>query len=217
LCPSAFAADADLDPRDPWERYNRDMYRFNEAVDRSLFQPLARGYNAITPDLVNRGITNFFNNLEDVRSALNNLLQFKFGRALSDVGRVAVNSTAGLLGFMDVASNVNLPRYNEDFGQTLGSWGVASGPYVVLPFFGPSSVRDGVGVAVDWFTDPVILIDNEWLRWGMRALDIVDTRADLLYASRVLEQAALDPYSFIRDAYLQRRQDLVYDGNPPAE
>ena len=217
LCPSAFAADADLDPRDPWERYNRDMYRFNEAVDRSLFQPLARGYNAITPDLVNRGITNFFNNLEDVRSALNNLLQFKFGRALSDVGRVAVNSTAGLLGFMDVASNVNLPRYNEDFGQTLGSWGVGSGPYVVLPFFGPSSARDGVGVAVDWFTDPVILIDNEWLRWGMRGLDIVDTRADLLYASRVLEQAALDPYSFIRDAYLQRRQDLVYDGNPPAE
>ena len=217
LCPSASAADADLDPRDPWERYNRDMYRFNEAVDRSFFRPLARGYNAITPDLVNRGITNFFNNLEDVRSALNNLLQFKFGRALSDVGRVAVNSTAGLLGFMDVASNVNLPRYNEDFGQTLGSWGVGAGPYLVLPFFGPSSARDGVGVAVDWFTDPVILIDNEWLRWGMRGLDIVDTRADLLYASRVLEQAALDPYSFIRDAYLQRRQDLVYDGNPPAE
>jgi phospholipid-binding lipoprotein MlaA len=216
-CSSAYAADVDVDPRDPWERYNRDMYRFNEALDRSFFQPLARGYNAITPDPVNRGITNFFNNLEDVRSALNNLLQFKFGRALSDVGRVAVNSTAGLLGFMDVASNINLPRYNEDFGQTLGAWGLSSGPYVVLPFFGPSSARDGVGVVVDWFTDPVILIDNQWLRWSMRGLDIVDTRADLLYASRVLELAALDPYAFIRDAYLQRRQDLVYDGNPPAE
>lgn len=214
---SGSAAGSDVDPRDPYERFNRSMYEFNDAVDRHFFKPLARGYNAITPDPVNRGITNFFNNLEDVRSALNNLLQFKIGSAFSDLGRVAVNSTAGLLGLLDVASNINLPRHNEDFGQTLGVWGLGPGPYIVLPFFGPSSARDGVGVVVDWFTDPVVLIDDNWLRWGMRGLDIVDTRADLLYASRVFEQAALDPYAFLRDAYLQRRQDLVYDGNPPLE
>jgi phospholipid-binding lipoprotein MlaA len=217
LGPGGYATAADADPSDPWERYNRDMYAFNEALDRSFFKPLARGYNAITPDPVNRGITNFFNNLEDVRSALNNLLQFKIGRAFSDLGRVAVNSTAGLLGVMDVASNMNLPRYDEDFGQTLGVWGLDPGPYLVLPFFGPSSARDGVGVVVDWYTYPVILIDDPWIRWGLLGLDVIDTRADLLYASRVLEEAALDPYAFVRDAYLQRRRDLVYDGNPPEE
>lgn len=211
------AADPERDPRDPFEVYNRDMHRFNEAIDRSLMKPLARGYRSITPDAVDRSVTNFFNNLEDVRSALNNLLQFKIGRAFSDVGRVAVNSTIGLLGLLDVASNMDLPRYDEDFGQTLGVWGLGSGPYVVLPFFGPSSARDGVGVVVDWFTDPVVLIEDEWVRVGLRGLDIVDTRADLLDASRVLEQAALDPYAFIRDAYMQRREGLVYDGNPPEE
>ncbi|MCB1785793.1 MAG: VacJ family lipoprotein [Chromatiaceae bacterium] len=214
---SGCASVDDRDPSDPFERYNRDMYRFNDAIDRSVMRPLARGYRAITPATVDRGVTNFFNNLEDVRSAVNNLLQFKIGRAFSDVGRVAVNSTIGILGLLDVASNMNLPRYDEDFGQTLGVWGVGSGPYIVLPFFGPSSGRDGIGVVVDWFTDPVILVDNDYVRWGLRGLDIVDTRADLLDASRVIEQAALDPYAFIRDAYLQRRQDLVYDGNPPQE
>lgn len=211
------ATGPDRDPRDPLEDFNRAAYSFNDLLDRALLEPLGQGYNYITPAPVNRGVTNFFNNLRDIRSALNNLLQFKVGRAFSDVGRVAVNSTVGILGFMDVASNMNLPRYDEDFGQTLGVWGFGSGPYIVLPFFGPSSGRDGIGLVVDWFTDPVTYIQDDATRHVVRGLDIVDRRADLLSASRVLEQAALDPYAFIRDAYLQRRENLVFDGNPPEQ
>ena len=203
------------DPRDPLEEYNRAAYSFNELLDRALFEPLAGGYNYITPAPVNKAVTNFFNNLSDVRSALNNLLQLKIGRAFSDVSRVAVNSTIGILGLMDVASNMNLPRYDEDFGQTLGVWGMGSGPFIVFPIFGPSTGRDGVGILVDWFADPVNYISDDGWRYGLKGLDLVDTRADLLNASRVLEQAALDPYAFVRDAYLQRRESLVYDGNPP--
>ena len=118
---------------------------------------------------------------------------------------------------MDVASNMDLPRYDEDFGQTLGVWGVDFGPYLVLPFFGPSSARDGVGVVVDWYTDPLYFIDDMAVAWGLRGLRLVDTRSDLMNASRILDQAALDPYAFIRDAYMQRRQNQVYDGNPPEE
>lgn len=205
------------DPRDPFESYNRAMYRFNDGLDRAILKPLARGYNAITPAPVNRGITNFFSNLGDVGSAINNLLQLKLSRALSDVGRVLVNTTVGILGFMDVASNMNMPKYDEDFGQTLGAWGLNSGPYIVLPILGPSSGRDAIGTVVDWYTDPVTYIDDSQVRWGLRGLNFVDRRADLLSASRVLEQAALDPYTFIRDAYLQKRQNDVYDGNPPPE
>jgi phospholipid-binding lipoprotein MlaA len=203
------------DPRDPLEGYNRVMYRFNEQLDKAVLTPLARGYNAIVPKPVNRGVTNFVNNLGDVTSAINNLLQFKVGRAVSDIGRVAINSTIGIAGLFDVASNVDLPRYNEDFGQTLGTWGVASGPYIVLPVIGPSSGRDSVGTVVDWFTDPVTYIEDNHVRWSLRGLNLVDTRADLLNASRVLDEAALDPYSFVRDAYLQKRNSDVYDGNPP--
>ena len=184
-------------------------------VDEAVLKPLAGGYAYITPDIVDRGITNFFDNLRDVRSAINNLLQLKIGRAFSDVGRVAINSTIGILGLMDVASNMNLPSYKEDFGQTLGVWGFDSGPFIVLPLFGPSSARDGVGLVADWFTDPVTYIEDDTLRWSLRGLNIVDTRADLLNASRVVDEGALDPYAFIRDAYLQRRQTQVYDGNPP--
>jgi len=209
------ASGPDRDPRDPLEDFNRAAYSFNDLLDRALIEPLAQGYNYITPAPVNRGVTNFFNNLRDLRSAVNNLLQFKIGRAFSDVGRVAVNSTIGILGLMDVASNMNLPRYDEDFGQTLGVWGFGSGPYIVLPVFGPSSGRDAIGVVADWYTDPILYINDDPTRYALRGLSIVDTRADLLSASRVLQQAALDPYAFIRDAYLQRRENLVYDGNPP--
>lgn len=209
------STDPYADPRDPLEEYNRSAYSFNRLMDRMLFTPLAEGYNYIMPAPVNRGVTNFFNNLSEIRSAINNLLQLKIGRAFSDVGRLAVNSTLGVLGLMDVASNMNLPRYNEDFGQTLGVWGFGSGPYVMLPFFGPSSVRDGVGIVVDFFADPIFYLDKRSTRWSLWGLEIIDTRADLLNASRVIDQAALDPYSFIRDAYLQRREDLVYDGDPP--
>jgi len=203
------------DPRDPFEGFNRAMYQFNDALDTAVIKPLGQGYNAIVPAPVNRGVTNFFNNIEDVTSAVNNLLQFKVGRAVSDVGRVAVNSTVGIAGLFDVASNMDLPRYDEDFGQTLGSWGVASGPYIVLPVLGPSSGRDTVGRVADWFTDPLNYLEDDTLRWSLKGLDIVDTRADLLNASRVLDEAALDPYAFVRDAYLQKRRDAVYDGNPP--
>lgn len=205
------------DPRDPFENYNRAMHRFNTEVDDAVLKPVARGYRAITPAFVDRGITNFFGNLEDVGSAINNLLQFKLSRALTDTGRVVVNSTLGVLGFLDLASNMNLPKYGEDFGQTLGSWGIDSGPYIVLPLLGPSSGRDVVGTVVDIYTDPLTYLDNEKARWALRVVDVVDTRADLLDASRVMEQAALDPYAFLRDAYLQKRRSDVYDGNPPLE
>ena len=211
------ATGPDRDPRDPLEPLNRAVYSFNDLMDEVLLEPLARGYNYITPAPVNRGVTNFFNNLDDIRSALNNLLQFKIGRAFSDVGRVAINSTVGIFGLMDVASNLNLPRYDEDFGQTLGAWGMGSGPYIVLPLLGPSSGRDTVGLVVDWFADPITYIEDDTVRYSVRGLNIIDTRADLLNASRVLSQAALDPYAFVRDAFLQRREDQVYDGNPPFE
>lgn len=211
------ATGPERDPRDPLEPLNRAVYSFNDLMDEVLLEPLARGYNYITPAPVNRGVSNFFNNLGDIRSALNNLLQFKIGRAFSDVGRVTINSTVGILGLMDVASNLNLPRYDEDFGQTLGAWGMGSGPYIVLPLLGPSSGRDTVGLVVDWFADPINYIEDDTVRYSVRGLNIVDTRADLLHASRVLSEAALDPYAFVRDAFLQRREDQVYDGNPPLE
>lgn len=209
------ATGPDADPHDPLEPYNRAAHSFNELLDRAVLTPLAGGYAYITPDPVDRSVTNFFDNLRDVRSAINNLLQFKIGRAFSDVGRVAINSTIGILGLMDVASNMNLPSYKEDFGQTLGVWGFDSGAYIVLPMFGPSSARDGVGRIADWYTDPLTYMHDDAWRLGLRGLNIVDTRSDLLNASRVVDEAALDPYAFIRDAYLQRRESLVYDGNPP--
>lgn len=205
------------DPNDPLEGFNRVMYRFNDDLDKAVLKPVARGYNAVVPAPVNRGITNFFGNLADVGSAVNNLLQLKLGRAASDVGRVAVNSTVGLAGFIDVASNMDLPKYGEDFGQTLGTWGFDSGPYLVLPVLGPSSVRDGVGLVADHYLDPVTYVEDDTVRWTLRGVDLIDKRADLLSTSRVLEQAALDPYAFTRDAYLQRRNSQVYDGNPPPD
>ena len=203
------------DPRDPLESFNRAMYDFNDGVDRALLKPLAEGYVAVVPPAVNKGITNFFNNLSDIRSAANNLLQLKIKRSISDLGRFAVNSTLGVLGFMDVASNMDMPRYDEDFGQTLGVWGFEPGPFIVLPLLGPSSARDTVGTVVDWYADPLTYVQNDAWRWSLKGLRLVDTRADLLNASRVLDEAALDPYAFVRDAYLQKRRSEVYDGNPP--
>ncbi len=205
------------DSRDPAEGFNRAMYSFNDGLDKALIKPLAQGYKAITPAPVDKGISNFFGNLADVGSAINNLLQFKLERAVSDVGRVLVNSTIGLLGFIDVASNMNMQKYGEDFGQTLGTWGTGPGPYIVLPVLGPSSGRDTVGVVVDWYTDPVRYIDDNSWRNSLIGLRAIDMRADLLGASRILEEAALDPYEFSRDAYLQKRRNDIFDGNPPPE
>jgi phospholipid-binding lipoprotein MlaA len=205
------------DPRDPLESYNRAMHTFNDELDKAIIKPIAEGYRAITPKPVDRSITNFFANLDDVTSAINNLLQFKLHRAASDVGRILVNSTIGILGFFDVASNMNMQKYDEDFGQTLGTWGVGPGPYFVLPILGPSSIRDTFGLVADWYTDPVSYVEDHDVRYGLIALRGIDARADLLTASKVLDEAALDPYSFTRDAYLQKRRNDVYDGNPPPE
>lgn len=203
------------DPRDPWEPFNRGVYRFNTDFDNAFMKPIAKGYQAITPEPVDRGVTNFFGNLADFDSAVNNLLQFKLTRAGSDVGRVLVNSTVGLLGFMDVATNMGIASYKEDFGQTLGYWGFTPGPYVMLPLLGPSSARDVFGLAGDIVIDPLFSVSKGEVYWGLVGLRIVDRRADLLIAGTIFDEAALDPYTFLRDAYLQRRENLVHDGNPP--
>ena len=211
----ASTSDQYRDPRDPWERYNRGMHKFNTDFDNAFLKPIAKGYQAITPEPVNRGITNFFGNIADLTSAVNNLFQFKLNRTGSDIGRIAVNSTVGIVGFFDVATNLGLPSYKEDFGQTLGYWGVKPGPYFVIPIIGPSSVRDTVGFAGDIVVDPFFSLEKNQIYWGFIGLRLIDTRADLLTAGAIFEEAAVDPYTFLRDAYLQRRRNLVYDGNPP--
>ena len=203
--------------RDPLEPINRGVYQFNEGLDNLVMKPVAQVYEGVLPSFVRTGVGNFFSNINDVLVALNNLLQGKVTDAASDVGRVAVNTTAGLLGVIDVATHIGLERHDEDFGQTLGRWGFGTGPYLVLPFFGPSNLRDALGRAVDYRTDLITYVDPTRDRnrlWGTR---IVNRRAELLGTSKVLETAALDPYEFLRDAYLQRRRNMVYDGNPPRD
>lgn len=202
--------------KDPLEPFNRAMFSFNEAVDGAILKPVAKGYKAVTPEPIEMMVGNFFSNIDDVVVMINDLLQFKFIEALSDGGRVLVNSTIGLFGVVDVASPIGLEKRNEDFGQTLGRYGIASGPYLVLPFLGPSSVRDAVGRVVDIkATDPLSRIDHIPTRNQALALKFTDARARLLDAEKTLEDAALDKYEFMRDAYLQRRRNLVYDGDPP--
>lgn len=205
------------DERDPLEGFNRGVHTFNQTFDETIGKPLAKGYQAATPEPVDRGVTNFFDNLDDVVIAINNLLQGKPGTAASDVGRFALNSTFGMLGFLDVATPVGLEKSEEDFGQTLGVWGVGPGPYLVVPFIGPSTVRDFGGFIVDINIDPVWDIDDPGARNAALAVQLIDQRADLLAATTVVEEAALDQYSFIRNAYLQRRNYLVHDGDPPLE
>jgi phospholipid-binding lipoprotein MlaA len=208
-------ASAPVDERDPLEPFNRQVYRFNDAFDRHILRPVAERYEAITPRPVNRGISNFFSNLGDINVIVNDLLQFKVAQAGFDLGRLTFNTTIGLLGFIDVATPMGLEKHDEDFGQTLGYWGVGTGWYLVLPFLGPSDMRDGAGLVSDYHFDPVTRAADTRTRWAGITLRAVDTRAGLLKASRVFEQAALDPYAFMRDAYFQRRENLVYDGNPP--
>jgi phospholipid-binding lipoprotein MlaA len=201
-------------PVDPLESLNRRIYDFNETVDRLALKPAARGYRAAVPPPVRGGITNFFGNFRDVTTAINNVLQLKLDVALSDVARVAVNSTVGILGVFDVATRVGLDKHEEDFGQTLGRWGAPPGPYLVLPFLGPSNVRDAIGWVGDFYTDPEFFLITDspeaWIAFGTR---VVNLRANLLEAERLLEAAALDRYAFLRDAYLQRRRSLILDGN----
>ncbi len=202
---------------DPLESYNRAMFAVNDKLDEVVLQPVARGYRAVLPAMARTGVTNFFGNLDDLWIGVNNLLQGKLTEGLVDFERVTWNSTLGLLGFIDVASGMDLPKHNEDFGQTLGRWGVGTGPYLVLPIFGPSDFRDGGGFFVDSKADIVRNLPYVPTRNTLYAWRAVNTRTNLLDATQILEQAALDKYRFVRDAYLQRRRSLVYDGNPPME
>jgi phospholipid-binding lipoprotein MlaA len=203
---------------DPFERMNRAVFSFNETADQYVIKPVAEAYRFVLPEFVRTGVTNFFSNINDVLIAANNLLQGKPGHAVSDIGRFLVNSTIGILGFFDIATDMGLDKNHEDFGQTLAVWGVGDGPYVVLPFFGPSNVRDTVGLVADIETDFMINTNklNSDEKIAVNGLRIINRRADLLDAGQLLEDAAFDKYSFLRDGYMQRRRSQIYDGEPPS-
>jgi phospholipid-binding lipoprotein MlaA len=204
-------------PKDPIEGFNRAMFTFNEGVDKALIKPAAQGYEAALPLPLRTGVSNFFANIADVFISVNNLLQGKPAEAASDMGRVVVNSTIGILGLFDVASDLGLEKHDEDFGQTFGRWGVGDGAYVVLPLYGPHTTRDVVGEALDLKADPVAHVDNVPTRNVLLVTRLIRDRAAQLPADKLIEEAALDKYSYIRDAYLQRRRFKIYDGNPPRE
>jgi phospholipid-binding lipoprotein MlaA len=202
---------------DPLEGMNRATYAFNDVVDRAVLEPVAKGYQAVTPGFFRAGVTNLFTNVGDVATSLNNLLQGKGGDAASDAGRFLINSTLGVLGLFDVATPMGLEKHNEDFGQTLGKWGVNSGPFLMIPLMGPSTLRDAVGRPVDAYAGYFRYMDHIPTRNSTFGLEIIDLRANLLGASSTLDAAALDKYQFIRDAYLQRRLRSVYDGKAPQD
>jgi phospholipid-binding lipoprotein MlaA len=214
--------------KDPLEGINRGIYKFNDVTDKALFKPVATAYKAVTPTPVRKGVNNFFNNLGSITTVLNDLLQLKFANAFTDAGRFVINTTFGVAGLIDVAGMDKIPNHKEDFGQTLGAWGIGNGAYLVLPILGPSSVRDTTGLVFDTLTtDPItyahydgdIALSN-WLRAG----EFLDRRTELLDAKDIVDEASLDPYAFTRDAYLQRRESLIHgngakanDGFEPAD
>lgn len=204
-------------PKDPVEGFNRAMFGFNEGFDKILIKPLASGYEAVLPSPIQTGISNVFSNIYDLMIGVNNLLQGKPAQAASDAGRVIVNTTVGFLGLIDVASSMGMEKHDEDFGQTFGRWGMDDGAYLVWPIFGPRTFRDTIGLAFDIVTDPIAHIDHISTRNSMILLRYISNRAELLKADKVIEEAALDKYSYVRDAYLQRRRSLIHDGNPPRE
>lgn len=203
------------DARDPFEPFNRGVYAFNEGLDEAVLKPVATAYKQVTSPLVRAGVGNFLGNLEDAWSFVNSLLQGKLRNAVDNFFRFGVNSTFGLFGVLDVAGEMQIDRHSEDFGQTLGVWGFDSGPYLVLPLFGPSSIRDALALPVDWKGDIVSHVDDVAVRNSLRVLNLIDTRAGLLGVSSALDEVAFDKYSFTRDAFLQRRSNAVYDGDPP--
>jgi len=203
---------------DPIEGFNRAVYTFNDTVDAYVLKPVAQAYREVLPSPVRTGVSNFFGNLHDPVIMLNNLLQGKVVNAVSDLWRFIVNTTVGIYGLFDVASALGLEKHNEDFGQTFGKWGAGEGFYVVLPFIGPSSLRDGIGWYVDEEFYPPNRMEEGSTRDKLLLVEVVSKRSQLLDASDILDQAAgKDPYVFVREAYRQRRKHLVYDGNPPAE
>lgn len=203
-------------PNDPWEGWNRDVQSFNDTLDEYAMEPAAKGYRWIMPSFADTAVSNFFSNIEDISVFINSFLQGKFEQSGSDTARFLVNSTAGIGGLIDVATMIDLPKHDEDFGQTLGVWGVPTGPYMVLPFFGPSSPRGVIGLIGDAAMNPISYID-EYIALGLFGLNALDTRADNLGLEKVASEAALDRYSFFRDAYISRRRYQVLDGNVPED
>lgn len=199
---------AEEDP-DPWEGFNRAMFTFNDTLDFYFLKPIATGYDKVMPDPLQSGVSNFFNNAGEIVTVINDLLQGKFKQAGLDSTRFVVNSTVGMFGFIDIGSRIGLEKNDEDFGQTLGYWGVSSGPYLVLPIFGPNTVRDTAGKAPDYFVSPYNAVDHDLTRYSIRAVDVVDLRTSFLEAEKLI---AGDRYSFFRDAYLQRREFQINDG-----
>ena len=201
---------------DPWEKFNRSMYKFNDSLDKAILKPVAKGYDRVVPNIIKKGTSNFFSNIGEVNSTANNLLQGKLGGTAASGSRLLINSTIGLLGILDVATIIGIDKQEEDFGQTLGHWGTGSGPYLVIPFFGPSTLRDGTGAVVDFAVDSYVY-DEFHLHWEdeltLDVLDVVQSRAKLLAIEGLIIG---DPYSFIRDVYLQSRENEIHDGNPPA-
>jgi phospholipid-binding lipoprotein MlaA len=200
---------------DPLESYNRTMFKINDSVDRAVLKPVSRTYDKITPSPLKKGFKNFFSNIGEIPVVFNDLLQLKFQQAAYDTSRFFINSILGLGGFLDIAADAGLEKHDEDFGQTLGKWGVPSGPYFVIPILGPSTIRDSVSKLADAPLKPLGYVTPDGAKYGLYAADGVVTRASFLGASNVLGEAALDPYVFVRDAFLQRRLKAIYDGKVP--
>ena len=208
------------DQNDPWVGWNRGTQTFNDNLDKAIVKPLAQGYEWITPEFVNEGVTNFFSNINDIGVTINDLLQFKVTQSGMDAGRFLINTTAGVAGFVDVATMIDLPKHKEDFGQTLGYWGVPSGPYLVLPFFGPSSPRDTFGLVGDALFNPLTYVSvfggtavNAAVA-GSRVVDITDKRAHLMTTEKIVNEGSIDRYDFIKNSYQQNRDYYIHDGNP---
>lgn len=214
-----------VNEKDPWEGWNRGTQGFNDSLDKAIVKPVAKGYLAATPKSVNDGVTNFFSNLKDIGVTINDFLQLKMSQGGMDASRFLVNTTAGVAGFVDVATMIDLPKHNEDFGQTLGFWGVPSGNYLVLPFLGASSPRDAVGAVGDALLNPLTYTfvfagsgaAVSAINAGARTVDVVDIRADVIPTEKIVDEASVDRYDFIKNAYQQRREYLVHDGNAPED
>jgi phospholipid-binding lipoprotein MlaA len=212
---AAIGARSAGDKLDPWESWNRKVFAFNEELDKKVLKPVATGYSNIVPQPVRQGVDNFFANAADAWSAVNNLLQGKLQASFDDVVRVGTNTVFGFGGVLDIATEMGLEHHYEDFGQTLGTWGIGQGAYIVWPLLGPSSVRESFALPFDRAVSPALVIRDGAVKWEVTGLQIINTRAGLLGASKVLDDIALDKYTFVRDAYLQRRRSLVYDGDEP--
>jgi phospholipid-binding lipoprotein MlaA len=208
-------------PKDEWEGWNRSVHGFNDDLDKAVIKPIAKGYQEYVPEPVNQGVTNFFGNITDIGVMLNDLFQLKMLQGGMDLSRFLINTTVGVGGFFDVATKLDLPKHNEDFGQTLGFWGVPSGNYLVLPLLGPSSPRDAAGLLGDALLNPLTYISFGSSAavgaaiTGAKAVEVTDARADMLTSEKIVDEAAVDRYDFIKNAYQQNREYLVYDGNPP--